>query len=217
MAEEVISLKQAREQGLKFYFTGIPCKHGHVAKRPVYSGVCWECKTIAERERWKNKYEHCMAVRRAYTAKNKDKIAESRRERFKRDPSVQLRRTKRWALKNPEKAKAVYREARIRWIAKNPEKYNQGLAVSRARRRVRLKDRGEYKAEDVARIFKLQKGRCAYCRIRVGDAYDVDHIIPISKGGMNTKDNIQITCGKCNGKKHNKDPVDFAQSMGLLI
>ena len=40
-----ISRKQAQAQGLKIYFTGKPCKHGHIAVR-VHGGNCLECKRI---------------------------------------------------------------------------------------------------------------------------------------------------------------------------
>jgi len=33
---------------------------------------------------------------------------------------------------------------------------------------------------------------------------EVDHIIPISKGGLSTKDNLQTLCWKCNRTKSNK-------------
>ena len=38
-----ISRKQAKAQGLKHYFTGKPCKHGHVDLRQVSSESCMEC------------------------------------------------------------------------------------------------------------------------------------------------------------------------------
>lgn len=39
---EIISRKQAIERGLKRYFTGKPCVHGHVSERLVTVG-CMEC------------------------------------------------------------------------------------------------------------------------------------------------------------------------------
>lgn len=39
----VISLSEAREKGLKTYFSGVPCKHGHTAQRRVSNRSCTEC------------------------------------------------------------------------------------------------------------------------------------------------------------------------------
>lgn len=41
-----ISQKEASNQGLLYYFTGKPCKHGHISYRMVKGGVCRECKNI---------------------------------------------------------------------------------------------------------------------------------------------------------------------------
>jgi len=37
-----------------------------------------------------------------------------------------------------------------------------------------------------------------------GIIFDVDHIIPKSKGGLNDMLNLQLSCKKCNSKKSNK-------------
>jgi len=36
--------KEAKEKGLKFYFTGKPCKHGHLSKRSVSDAHCLQCE-----------------------------------------------------------------------------------------------------------------------------------------------------------------------------
>jgi hypothetical protein len=38
--ESLISRAEAQAQGLKHYFTGKPCKHGHIAERTVDGGIC---------------------------------------------------------------------------------------------------------------------------------------------------------------------------------
>jgi hypothetical protein len=38
-----ITRAEARRRGLKHFFTGRPCKHGHIAKRFVSVAICVEC------------------------------------------------------------------------------------------------------------------------------------------------------------------------------
>lgn len=40
---ETISRNEAKRLGLKRYFTGKPCVHGHVSERLVYNHTCVEC------------------------------------------------------------------------------------------------------------------------------------------------------------------------------
>ena len=37
---------EAKREGKSFYFTGKPCKYGHVAERYTLSGGCRECKRL---------------------------------------------------------------------------------------------------------------------------------------------------------------------------
>lgn len=45
-APPTISWAQAKAQGLPRYFTGVACRHGHVAVRDVSDRSCYECKLI---------------------------------------------------------------------------------------------------------------------------------------------------------------------------
>jgi hypothetical protein len=44
---QIISRAEAKAKGLKRYFTGKPCKHGHVAERQVSNATCVECERAA--------------------------------------------------------------------------------------------------------------------------------------------------------------------------
>lgn len=46
---EIISCAKAKEQGLRYYFTGMPCKNGHVSQRLVVNRHCLECHRDANR------------------------------------------------------------------------------------------------------------------------------------------------------------------------
>jgi 5-methylcytosine-specific restriction endonuclease McrA len=55
-------------------------------------------------------------------------------------------------------------------------------------------------------ILKQYKFRCAYCgkEFTLFNRETRDHIIPISKGGDNAKENVVPACKSCNSKKSNK-------------
>ena len=43
---EISSRKEAKARGLKRYFTGKPCKHGHVCEREHSHGKCIRCLQV---------------------------------------------------------------------------------------------------------------------------------------------------------------------------
>ena len=61
-------------------------------------------------------------------------------------------------------------------------------------------------AQEWIDILKEYKFRCAYCgkEFTLFDRETKDHVIPISKGGDNTKENIVPACRSCNSKKKDK-------------
>lgn len=57
--------------------------------------------------------------------------------------------------------------------------------------------------QKVATLLKKQKGKCAYCNnlFSTEDLMEIDHIIPKSKGGKNTLDNLQLLHRHCHDSK----------------
>lgn len=39
----MISRQEALAQGLPRYFTGVPCKHGHISERFIGNSQCYQC------------------------------------------------------------------------------------------------------------------------------------------------------------------------------
>jgi HNH endonuclease len=54
-----------------------------------------------------------------------------------------------------------------------------------------------------AAVFQRDGGRCRQCGY-TGPYIEYDHVLPRSKGGQNTMENIQLLCGQCNRKKGNR-------------
>jgi hypothetical protein len=55
---ELITRAQAKSLGLPRYFTGQPCKHGHVAERWTCACSCYECTLVRTRESLKKRYHN---------------------------------------------------------------------------------------------------------------------------------------------------------------
>jgi ATP adenylyltransferase len=54
--------------------------------------------------------------------------------------------------------------------------------------------------------------RCLLCGATAKDRpLQVDHIVPRSKGGATSLENLQTLCFECNGGKNNKDDTDFRE------
>lgn len=142
---------------------------------------------------------------------NPEKIKAQKRRHYEKHKSKILAKSKIWQEANPEKV----RKAKSDWHKRNPE--NVRICDARRRSRELLAD-GAYTIKDVRKLLRLQNWRCIYCVCSIKKKkWHVDHIIPLSKGGGNGPDNIQILCAKCNLTKSSKDPIKFAQSLGLLL
>lgn len=54
-------------------------------------------------------------------------------------------------------------------------------------------------------VFVRDDFQCQYCGRR---AENVDHVIPKSRGGRHTWDNVVAACRPCNSRKENRSPAD---------
>jgi 5-methylcytosine-specific restriction endonuclease McrA len=67
------------------------------------------------------------------------------------------------------------------------------------------------RAQPTGSQIKLRDGRtCGYCG-RHGDT--IDHIIPQSKGGPNTWENLITACRPCNNRKADRTPVEAGMKL----
>lgn len=78
---------------------------------------------------------------------------------------------------------------------------------------VLLKDYDEYfLRRKNAEIFLwgLQNYTCQYCG---RSAEHIDHVVPLSKGGSCTNDNLALACRECNLRKHDNTPEEAKMSL----
>ncbi|PKP70967.1 MAG: hypothetical protein CVT82_04170 [Alphaproteobacteria bacterium HGW-Alphaproteobacteria-4] len=73
---EIISRADAKARGLHNYFTGVPCKNGHVAERYVAgTGPCVVCDAENQTRYKKANPDKTRAWQRAYRERRKAKLA----------------------------------------------------------------------------------------------------------------------------------------------
>ena len=59
-------------------------------------------------------------------------------------------------------------------------------------------------------LYRSQDGRCMYCGTRQRmDLMDVDHKIPLARGGSDSRRNLQLLCRTCNARKGAKTDREF--------
>ena len=198
----IAAREEAKTANLKHYFSGEPCKHGHVCKRYLSTNGCLECvKVWVARRADKKKIGNAE-----YRAANRAKLAAAARARYK--------------LKTIEiKAKQA------RYFEKHKDIINARRRANREVENLAIRNRnakkhgngGKHSVADILAILEMQGHKCAYCRRKLDKTRHVDHVTPIKLGGSNSRENLQLLCPKCNLSKSAKDPIIFAQSIGRLL
>ena len=63
-------------------------------------------------------------------------------------------------------------------------------------------------------IFFRDRNRCQYCgKIFQQTELNLDHVVPLSRGGNSTWENVVCACVPCNSRKGNRTPVESGMSL----
>ncbi len=178
---EIINRKRAIELGLTTYFTGKPCKNGHICGRFIANKTCKECLRFSSASRREDSQfldKHKMYMD-TYNRENKESILQNRRDKLNYDEEYRQKEKNRqatWAKEN--KKKALERKARYRTSKINAPTIEENKQLTKK--------------------FYLD---CPSNKT-------VDHIIPISKGGAHDIGNLQYLSPSQNSSK--KDGQNIA-------
>lgn len=106
-------------------------------------------------------------------------------------------------------ARRAARNDRVRanekaWRLNNRDKIRTNDAYQRSKRRA-AKRSGPHEHIDPTEIGRRDQWRCHLCGRRVRRAdFTLDHLIPLSKGGTHTRDNVATAHRRCNSSKGNR-------------
>lgn len=131
--------KEAKSLGLKFYFTGKPCKNGHIDKRSVASCNCLSCA-------------------KDWLAQNQDAVRESRKRSYQKNAERNRIASREYHRANRERILGEMRERNKRYYKKNAEKIKaQVLAYQKENAAERTKYKNEWARKKAAQdpTFKM--------------------------------------------------------------
>ena len=187
MQDRYITKEQAALQGLTRFYTGVPCKAGHIADRLVSGNYCVECKRINEKNS-KNKREY---EKQRYID-NRDHILSNVKTRYIEKKDMILEYLQKWRDSNKDKTREYRKE--------NKHLYAHHAALRR--KKVRQATPPWADLEQIKEIYRLAAVKTS----TEGVKYEVDHIIPISSSmisGLHWEGNLQIITKEENNKKSN--------------
>ena len=99
---EIILLKEAKKLGLKRYFTGKPCKYGHVSERFTSARKCIECNRISVKKDYYNNKEEYNKRSCKWARENSERNNENSKNWYKSNTEKDLKVKKKEYRKKKE-------------------------------------------------------------------------------------------------------------------
>lgn len=147
-----------------------------------------EKRSLQRKERRKNNREQYLLVAKAGRERNKEKIKEYFRGYYKNNKDKVALANKKWREKNWARMSGLLAKYRTKKTAQTPDLSNESKMI-------------------IVSLFQ-QAQRLSKT---IGVPFEVDHIIPISLGGIHAPMNLQVIPRSVNRKKHNKKIFVWAE------
>lgn len=192
--EHPTSRAEAQRLGATHYFTGVPCKQGHVALRKT-KGACVECLKVEAKAALVGRAEYFAA----YNKSAAGKAAKDRYYAANKDAVIAR------AALRPDEVKRLHRK---NWKANH--KTSTKLHVSIRRKRNREATPRWLTKTQRAAIKQLYLLAMESTRI-TGNRYVVDHIVPLQSPlvcGLHVPWNLRVLTQRENALKYNTLPED---------
>ena len=162
-----------------------------------------------------NDKQHCDYMN------NKQKYNEKQKKWRKNNPEKVNKQKERYKQRHPDADRlraAKYRENnREKYLQAKHRYYNnhrEQIIIDANKRREKINNisDGSITPDFLKELYWGQNRRCNYCGCKLTyKNRNLDHILPISRGGMNTSDNVHWVCVGCNSSKHNKTEEEWFQ------
>lgn len=132
--------------------------------------------------------------------KNRESANARRKQNRLKNLEKQMQHSRQWQKDNPEAANSI----KSNWRMKNRVKLQQ-----LAKHREMIIKTGNVPSSYIKELRQLP---CNYCGQYFENKMHIDHVVPISKGGQHSIDNLVTACRSCNLSKSNKFLHDWLAS-----
>ena len=146
---------------------------------------------------------------KAYNLEYQERTREDRKAKYRANPEPAKARARAWTAANTE----LVMERNRKWRADNPDRYREHMRMGRARRRARLAELPTYDvtAKDMRRLLASP---CAVTGCNRTDI-QIDHVIPVARGGSHGVGNFQPLCSSHNQSKGKRLWIEFRAYLAL--
>lgn len=180
----------AKKSGSKYYFTGQPCKHGHIAPRKT-KGACLDCL----KAEWAQANETRAEYFKQYNQSDAGKQA--KQDYYARNKEAVIARANARPIEERRAAKAQHKAA-------HPEYYN---TLNNVRKRRHRNATPPWITKEQKEAMRDLYGQAARMTAITGERYVVDHIVPLINSavcGLHVPWNLRVITQEENLKKSNK-------------
>lgn len=124
-----------------------------------------------------------------------------------------------WRLYYQENTEALKRSAK-EWAKNNPDRRRDIRNRRRARKAGNDSNGRQFMPRGyMQKLTTRQRNKCTYCSVEmtlpwnasVPTSRTIDHVVPISKGGAHSWDNVVLACHQCNARKRSKSAAEFLE------
>lgn len=182
-------------------------------------------KVLEKNKLWRDSNKEKKAeMDKKYTEANKEHLSILQKKWKIENKEIISKKDKEYRILNKDRLniiKNIYRNTEKGKIAKtNSEHKRRFLKKHSSDNTIPLYNKYYPTSKCLMEMLQQQNYKCIYCECEINHKLKnihLDHIIPINKGGLHGILNVQWLCSSCNTFKSDKDPIEYANSMGRLL
>lgn len=214
---------EAKKAKSIYYFTGKPCKNGHVVPRWTAGGVCVECSKRHQKDFYHTHKlipedkEKMSKFGREYRQRYPDRREQRTQKHYSENREKYIEQTSKWIVDNPEKAaehRKNYRDTHVEEISESNKQYRKAHKEQYAyyagiRRAKKLNATPNWlTTNDFKQIEQIYE-QAQTLTEQTGTKYVVDHYYPLQGkevSGLHCPENLRVVTESENARKRNKHP-----------